>query len=99
MISALFLYQLEFILRKTSKLAANAISKVLIVSKVFLKKFFELNLYYWVLNFKTMFMLMPLLNHQFAKKEDSKKDMIKLVDPNSFEIVFALVIKMIAIQI
>lgn len=45
-INNLFKYQLKLILKITSVLIVDVISKNLFIFKVFLKKNFELNLYY-----------------------------------------------------
>ena len=60
----------------TSKLAENAITKSLIISKVFLKEVFKLFPRYRIFDFRAMFLLMPLLNHIFMKKQSGKKDLV-----------------------
>ena len=46
-----------------------------------------------LLAFKTMFILMLLLNHYFLKKLGNIKDAIKFVDPSNFKIIYILLIK------
>lgn len=67
-ISSLFLYWLLLILENTFKLAANAVSKDLVIFKKFSNKIFRFGLYYWVIGFKVIFILMPLLNYHFLEK-------------------------------
>ena len=59
-----------------SELVKNAISKNLVIFKVFLEKMLELFLRYWIFGFKAKFLLILLLNYYFAEKQYSKKDMI-----------------------
>lgn len=68
-----------------SKLVADTIGKSLVVFNVFLGKILEFGLYPQVFGIKAMFVLMPPLYHCFAKKLDSKKDLIKPVGYSSFE--------------
>ena len=56
------------------KLAKNAINKNQIIYKVFLKKILKLFLCHSILSFKTMFLIITLLNHCIAKKQDNQKD-------------------------
>lgn len=45
-----------------------------------------------------MFMQLPLLNHQFAEKQDSKIDLIWFISLTNFEIVFILLAKSIVVD-
>lgn len=60
-----------------SKLAINAISKNLMIAKVFSKNIFELSLYHQLFSFRVVFILIPLLNNCFAKKQSYKKNAVK----------------------
>lgn len=71
----------------------------LVIFKVFLKKIVELRLYYWVFSFRVIFMLVPLLDHHFTKKWDSKKDFVLLIDLNNFKIIIILLAKMVRVEI
>ena len=79
------------------ELAKNIVSKRLIVSKIFLKKVFELFFCYPIFGFRATFLLMPLLNYCFVEKQGKKRDLIWLVGSNDFKIVFTLLAKTIAI--
>lgn len=85
------------ILKNVFKLAKNVINKNPIIFKVFPKKVFKLSPRYWVLSFGVIFILIPLLNHRFVKKLDGKKNLVRLVGSNNFEIVFTLLAKVLAI--
>ena len=86
------------ILGDASELAADAVSKSLIVSKVLLEEVLELRSYHLVLSLKATFILVLLLNHQSAEEQKSKKDLVRLVGPSSFEIILTLLAKLVAIQ-
>lgn len=86
-------------MRNALELAKNTVSKSPIVFKVFLKKVFELSLYYWVFVFGAAFMLMPLLNYCFAKKHNGKKNLIEPVNSCDFKIIFIPIVEKIAIQL
>lgn len=58
-----------------------------VVSKVFLKKIFELCSRYWVFDFEIILILMPLLKYRSVKKQNSKKNAIRLVGLSSFKTV------------
>ena len=88
--------QLLLILKNTLELAKNAISKSLIIFKVFLKKVLEFLLYHWIVSLEAI-LLMPLLNHCSAKKRSSKWDLIWPIGPVSFKIILILLAKIIAI--
>lgn len=79
------------------KLAKDIVSKNSIVSKVFLEKILKLSLCYQVFCFERTFMLMPALNQHFMEKQDSKKNLVEPVGTNDFEIIFTLLVKIIAI--
>ena len=40
---------------------------------------------------------MLLLNYYYIKKQSSKKNLVKLVNPNNFKVIIMLLIKLIAI--
>ena len=63
-------------LRNIFELAKDVVSKNSIVFKVFLEEIFKLLLSHQILGFKTMFLLMSLLNHCFIEKQGGKKDLI-----------------------
>ena len=63
-------------LRNTSKLAEDIVSKNSIISKVFIKKVFEFLLRHRILDFKAKFLLILLLIYGSAKKRDRKKDLV-----------------------
>ena len=79
------------------ELAKNAISKSLIIFKIFLKKIFEFLLYHQIFNFKAMLLLMLLLNYCFTKKQNSKKNLIWPITFGNFEIICKLLVEIIAI--
>lgn len=85
------------ILRDASELARYIFSKSLINSKFFSKQVFELSLQHCLLGFRAMFILMLVLNHHSAKKQGNKRDLVWLISLNSFEMVFILLAKAIAI--
>ena len=86
------------ILRDTSELAIDVVSKNSIISKIFLKKVLELRPRYLVLGLKTMLILVPLLDHQPAEKQSGKKDLVRPNSPNNFEVILTLLTKTVAIQ-
>lgn len=71
----------------------------LVASKVLPKEIFKLRLCYQVLNLKTTFILIPLLDHRSAKKRGGKNNTVRLVNPSSFKIVFTLLEKVVAVQV
>lgn len=87
------------ILKDMPELATNIVSKNSIVFKVFLEKILELWLYYQVLGFRVMFILVPLLDHQFAEKQVSKKDLVELVSSGNVKIVLTFLVKPLAIYV
>ena len=44
-------------------------------------------------------MLVLLLDHRFAEKQASKRDLVWPIGPNSFEIVFTLLAKTVAVEL
>lgn len=81
------------------ELTEDAISKSLIIIKIFLKKVFELSLCYQVFGFETIFILILLLNHCFAEKQSNKKGWVKLFSSSGFEMVFTLLAETLIIQV
>ena len=79
------------------KLANIAVSKNLIIFKIFLEKILKFLLCHQNFSLRVTFLLMLLLNHCFIEKQDSKKDFIWPISLGSFEIVFILLAKIIAI--
>ena len=84
-------------LRDTSELAKDTVSKNSIIFKVLLEKILEFFLRYWIFGLKAMLLLVPLLNYFSAKKRDGKKYLIWPISPGGFEIVFTLLVEIIAI--
>ena len=82
-----------------SELAVNAISKSLIISGIFLKEVLELRSCHLVLSLKATFILVPLLDHQSAEKQSGKRDSIESIGSSSFEVIFTLLTKLVAIQV
>lgn len=80
------------------ELAINTINKDLIVIKIVLEKILELYLYYLVFGFGEIFIVILLLDHYFAEKQDSKRDLIEFVGFKNFKIVFMLLLKAIIIK-
>ena len=80
-----------------SKLIKNAISKNLIIFKIFLKKIIELFLSYWIFDFRATLLLISLLKYCFVKKQNSKQNFICSINLSSFKIIFILLAKIIAI--
>lgn len=56
-----------------------------------------MNPYHWVLDFRAILVFMLLLHHRFIEKKSGKRNLIRLISPSSFEIVFILLIKIIAV--
>ena len=80
-----------------SKLAKNTVNKNSIVSNVFLNKILEFFLYYPIFYFRTIFLLISLLNYCSIGKKGRKKDLIWPISFGSFKIIFILLIKTIEI--
>ena len=85
-------------LKDIFELAKNAISKSLIIFKVFLEKLLEIFLCHRIVGFDATFLLMPLLNHCLVEKQDGKKNSIWLIGLGSFEMILILLAKTIAIK-
>ena len=68
-----------------------------VVSKVFSKEILELRPRHRVLGFKATLMLMLLLDHCSAEKRSGEKDAIGPVGLSSFEIIFILLAKAVAV--
>ena len=58
------------------QLAKNTSSKNQIIFKVLLEKIFKFFLCHWILGFRATLLLVSLLDHWFAEKQDGKKDSI-----------------------
>ena len=84
-------------LRDTSELAEDAISKSLIIFKVLLKKILEFLSCYWIFSLGAMLLLVPLLDYCPIEKRSGKKDSIWPIDLGGFEIVLTLLAETIAI--
>ena len=84
-------------LKNTFELAKNTISKNLIIFNIFLKKILEFFLCHQIFGYKSMLILMPLLNYYFAKKQSGKKDLILPFGLSSLKIIFTLLAKIIII--
>lgn len=97
--SNLIQYWLLMILKDAPEFAINIIIKNPTVFKVFLEKVFELHLYYQIFGFKVIFMLMPLLNHWFAKKWGGKRVLIEFISFSNFKVVFILLSEPVIILI
>lgn len=97
--SHLFQFKLLLILKNTSKLITNTVSKSSIIAKFFLKKTLKFNPRHWFFSLKTIFVLMPLLNNCFAGKKNDRKDLLGFICTNSLEIIFILLAKAVAFQI
>ena len=78
------------------KLIYDTISKNPNVFKIVLEKIFEILLYHQIVSPKTTLLLMPLLNHYFAKKQGSKKNSIWHIGLSGFLIVLILLAESIA---
>lgn len=79
------------------ELAKNAISKNLIIFKVFSEKIFELSPDHWFLDFKTIIILGLLLNQRSKEKLGGKIDLVGPISLSSFKVIFILLAKLIAI--
>lgn len=79
-------------------MAADTVSKNLIMFEFFSEKVFELHLYYWVVSFGSMFMLVLLLDHQSTEKQGGKKNLVGFIGSSSLKIVFALLAKTITVK-
>ena len=86
------------ILRVASEFATDAVSKSPIVPKVLSEEIIELSPRHRVLGFGATFVLMPSLNHCSAEKRGGERDAVGPVGPSSFEMVFTLLAKAVAVQ-
>ena len=84
-------------LRDTSELAKDAVSKSPIISKVRLEKIFEFLLRHQILGLEATLLLVPSLDHCSAEKQGGKKDSIWPIGPGGFEMVLTLLAETIAI--
>lgn len=85
------------VLKNAFKLTLNAIGKSLVVSKIFSMAILKLGLYHWIFSFEVKFVLIPLLDYCFVEKQGNKRDLIGFVGLSSFETVFTLLAKAVAI--
>ena len=85
------------VLKDTSELAEDAVSKNPIIFKVCLEKIFEFLLGHRILGLETMLLLVPLLNYCLVEKQEGKKDLIWLIGPTGFEIILTLLVETIVI--
>lgn len=77
------------------ELTKNAISKNLIIFKVFLKEIFVFIPHYQFFQFQAMFILMSLLNYYLLKKKSGKKNLVDCICPSNFEIIITLLVELI----
>lgn len=85
------------ILKDTFKLITDIVGKDLVVFNIFLEEIFKFWLHYQVFNFKAIFILVPLPNYNFAKKQDGKKDLIEFIGSYNFKVIIILLIEPVAI--
>ena len=84
-------------LKDTSELAEDAISKNLIIFKVCLEKILEFFLCHRIFGLEAMLLLVPLLDHYLIEKQVGKKDLIWPIALSSFKMVLTLLVEIIAI--
>lgn len=84
-------------MKNAFKLAKDAISKSLIVSKVLFKEIFELRPRYQIFGLGTTFMLVPLLDYSSAKKQSGKSDLVEPISFSGFEVILILLAEPLAI--
>lgn len=84
-------------LKDAPELTENAVSKNSFVSKFFLKEVLKLFSCHQIIDFRAKFILMPLLHHCSAEKQNGKKNSIGPIGSSDFKIVFTLLIETIAI--
>ena len=84
-------------LRDTSELAEDIVSKNPIISKVCLEKILEFLLRHRILGLGAMLLLVPSLDHHPVEKRGGKRDSIWPIGPGGFEMVLTLLAETIAI--
>ena len=84
-------------LRDTSELAKNTVSKNPIIFKVLLEKILEFLLRHRIFGLKTTFLLVSLLDYYPIEKQSSKWDPIWPINPYGFKMVLILLAELIAI--
>ena len=82
-----------------SELAVDTISKSLIVSEILSKEVLEFRLRHQVFGLEVIFILVPLLDYQFAKEQGGERDLVGPVCPSGFEVILTLLAELIEIQI
>ena len=82
-------------LRDTSELTKDAVSKNPIISKVLSKEVLEFLPRHWILGLGATLLLMPSLNHRPAEKRGGKRDPIWPIGPGGM--VLTLLAETIAI--
>ena len=86
-------------LRYTSKLAKDPISKNPIISEVYLKKIRKFLLRHQIFGLEATLLLVPFLDQHLAEKQGSKKDLIWPIGLDSFKMVFIILVETIAIKV
>lgn len=66
-------------------------------SRFFLKKMLKLGPRHRVFGFKAILILIILLYYYFGKKQDNKKNLVWLISSSSFETIFVLLAKTVAV--
>lgn len=84
-------------LRDTSELTKNAVTKDLIISKVILKEILKFLLRHWFFGLGATLLFMPLLDYCLTKKQSNKNNSVWLVGSGSFEIILTFLAEAIAI--
>ena len=84
-------------LRDTSELAEDAVSKSPIISKVCLEKTLKFLPRHRILGLGAMLFLLLSLDHRPAEKQGGKRDSIWPIGLDGFEMVLTLLAEMIAI--
>ena len=86
-------------LRDTSELAKDAISKSPIISKFRLEKILKFLPRHRILTLGATLLLVPSLDHRPADKRGGKRDLIWPIGLGGFEMVLTLLAKTIAIEV
>ena len=81
-----------------SELAKDIVRESQIIFMIFLKKILEFFSHHQIVGLRAIFLLMPLLNYYSAEKQDGKKDLVRLISPSSFKIVFILLVETIVVS-
>lgn len=77
----------------------NIVNKNLVIFIKILQRILKFNVYYWDFSFKIIFVLILILYYYIIKKQNVKQNIIRISSLKNFNIIFVLIIKIIAIYI